>query len=285
MERLRRWHAAVALAFFAAGAATGFGLRLSWAAILVGCGAAPFADGVLFRGYVFRQLYRRARWPFWAAALTPSALFALLHVYQAVDLLELLGILAVTGIGSVLLCWVFVRRQDNLWAPFAIHALMNLWWELFAVDDTALGGWTANGARLATVALGVLPPAPRTASGRAYRRRTPTWSWCAVRTRTSGTRRHPHRGRAAEGLSSRCSPHASRRTGGLQVEERAQSPDARPRLLLGHGRPLGLGASSGSGGTPKAEDADQPVVDLAQLGRRQSAGPRGEKGAVHGQDL
>ena len=58
--------------------------------------------------------------------------------------------------GSILLCWVFVRWQDNLWAPFAVHAMMNLWWELFGVDDSALGGWYANGARLATVALGIL---------------------------------------------------------------------------------------------------------------------------------
>jgi len=33
---------------------------------------------------------------------------------------------------------------------------MNFWWELFAIDDTALGGWYANGVRLATIALGVL---------------------------------------------------------------------------------------------------------------------------------
>ena len=33
---------------------------------------------------------------------------------------------------------------------------MNLWWEVFAVDDTALGGWVANGARLATIIVAVL---------------------------------------------------------------------------------------------------------------------------------
>ena len=31
---------------------------------------------------------------------------------------------------------------------FGLHASMNLWWEVFAIDDTALGGWLANGARL-----------------------------------------------------------------------------------------------------------------------------------------
>lgn len=83
-------------------------------------------------------------------------LFALLHVYQAESVPELLGVLAITGTGSVLLCWVFVRWQDNLWAAFFVHAMMNLWWEVFAVDDTALGGWSANGARLATILLGIV---------------------------------------------------------------------------------------------------------------------------------
>jgi len=33
---------------------------------------------------------------------------------------------------------------------------MNLWWEVFAVDDTALGGWLANVARLLTIALAIV---------------------------------------------------------------------------------------------------------------------------------
>ena len=61
---------------------------------------APFAEEALFRGYVFRQLYRRARWGFWLAALVPSVLFALVHVYQAEGLWELVGIMAITGLGS-----------------------------------------------------------------------------------------------------------------------------------------------------------------------------------------
>lgn len=122
----------------------------------VGCLLAPFAEEVLFRGYLFRQLYRRARLGFWISALLPSVLFALLHVYQSSNVGELIGILAVTGLGSIGFCWLFMRWQDNLWTVFALHAAMNLWWEVFAVDDTALGGWLANGARLATVVLAIL---------------------------------------------------------------------------------------------------------------------------------
>ncbi|MCA1629364.1 MAG: CPBP family intramembrane metalloprotease [Acidobacteria bacterium] len=130
--------------------------KMSAASVLVGCFIAPFAEEVLFRGYMFRQLYRRARLGFWIAALVPSVLFALVHVYQAESVGELIGILAVTGIGSIIGCWIFMKWQDNLWAIFGLHGLMNLWWEVFAIDDTALGGWLANVARVLTIMLAVV---------------------------------------------------------------------------------------------------------------------------------
>src|SRR2546428_362952 len=62
---------------------TGFAVHLELRTILVSVLIAPFAEEALFRGYIFRRLYRRAKWRFWPAALVPSVLFALLHVYQA----------------------------------------------------------------------------------------------------------------------------------------------------------------------------------------------------------
>ena len=130
--------------------------KMTFLTVGVGCIVAPFAEEVLFRAFLFRQLYRRARLGFWLSALIPSVLFAAGHLYQSSDLMELLGILAITGAGSLLCCWVFIRWQDNVWTVFALHALMNLWWEVFAVDETALGGWLANAARLATVVIAIL---------------------------------------------------------------------------------------------------------------------------------
>jgi membrane protease YdiL (CAAX protease family) len=122
----------------------------------VGCFLAPFAEEVLFRGYMFGQLYRRAQWGFWLSALIPSALFALGHAYQATGVLQLVGIFAVTGLCGLWGCWLFMRWQYNLWIVFGLHSLMNLWWELFGIDDSALGGWIANGARLLTVTIAIL---------------------------------------------------------------------------------------------------------------------------------
>jgi len=130
--------------------------KMSVLSVGVGCVLAPFAEEVLFRGYMFGQLYRRARWGFWLSALIPSVLFALAHAYQASGISELVGIFAVTGLGSILGCWLFMRWQYNLWVVFWLHCLMNLWWEVFGVADTALGGWIANGARLFTVVIAIL---------------------------------------------------------------------------------------------------------------------------------
>ncbi len=130
--------------------------NMTFLSVGVGCFLAPFAEEMLFRGYMFGQLYRRARWGFWLSAVIPSVLFALGHAYQAGGALELAGIFAITGLGSLLGCWLFMRWNGNLWIVFGLHCLMNLWWEVFGVADTALGGWIANGARLLTVALAIL---------------------------------------------------------------------------------------------------------------------------------
>src|SRR5262249_1823613 len=122
----------------------------------VGCFLAPFAEEVLFRGYMFGQLYRRAKWGFWLSALVPSMLFAFGHAYQATGMIQLPGFFVVAGLGRILGCWLFARWQYNLWVVFGLHSLMNLWWEVFGIDDSALGGWTANGARLLTVTIAIL---------------------------------------------------------------------------------------------------------------------------------
>jgi uncharacterized protein len=130
--------------------------NMTFLSVGVLCFIAPFAEEVLYRGFLFRQLYRRARVGFWVSALLPSVLFAAAHLYQSDDLMELLGIVAITGTGGIGFCWFFMKWKDNVWPVFGLHAGMNLWWEVFAVDDTALGGWLANGARLATVVVAVL---------------------------------------------------------------------------------------------------------------------------------
>ena len=117
---------------------------------------SPFAEEVVFRGYIFRQLYRRIDIGFWSAALIPSLLFGLGHLYQSKGMWDFIGITAITGLGSIFFCWTFMRWQDNLWVPFGLHFLMNFWWMVFAVDETALGGWLANSVRLLAVIIAIV---------------------------------------------------------------------------------------------------------------------------------
>jgi len=149
--------AAIASAPMLIAFAIGFSINreMTFLSVAVGCFIGPFAEEVIFRGYLFRQLYQRAKMGFWVSALIPSIIFAAGHAYRATHFMELTGILAITSFGSILLCWLYKRWSYNLWVIVSIHCAMNLWWEVFAVDNTALGGWLANGARLATIACAI----------------------------------------------------------------------------------------------------------------------------------
>jgi len=131
----------------------------SWLDLLFYAGVWPMAEEIVFRGYTFRQLHRRAGWGLWPAAITTGVVFALLHLgnttVKGMPLDEQLGVVGVTGVGGILFAWVFARWSDNLWVPFAIHGFMNLWWNVFDIADNPLGGMGANLMRFATVVLAV----------------------------------------------------------------------------------------------------------------------------------
>ncbi|SEU26116.1 CPBP family intramembrane glutamic endopeptidase [Stigmatella erecta] len=138
------------------GAAAGFQVHLGWTDIVTQAVTVPLAEEVLYRGYVLGQLQRRAGWSFWGAALVGLAPFALGHLYQSVraghGLWGVAGVLAITGLGHLFFSWL-LERWGDLWVPIGMHALMNLSWDAFDVDATALGGTQANVARFTTVGL------------------------------------------------------------------------------------------------------------------------------------
>jgi membrane protease YdiL (CAAX protease family) len=132
--------------------------RLWWGFVLTTVVMAPLAEEVLFRGFLFGQLRRRAGWSFWGAALVGLVPFSLGHFYQGYEtnhgIWGLVGVLAITGAGHLFFAWL-LERWGDLWVPIGMHALMNLWWHLFGVDTTTLGGVQANVARFLTVGLAV----------------------------------------------------------------------------------------------------------------------------------
>lgn len=118
-----------------------------------------FAEELLFRGYLFRQLYRGAGWNIWVAAISVGVLFGALHlanrVVQDMPIAGQFGTVAIISVGGVLFAWVYAMWDDNLWIPFSLHGLMNLWFALFAIGDNPLGGWLLNSSRVLTGVLAV----------------------------------------------------------------------------------------------------------------------------------
>jgi membrane protease YdiL (CAAX protease family) len=129
----------------------------------------PFAEEVLFRGFLFKQLLTRARWPLpWAIGVS-AVVFALTHhpyvdsgiaayftrPHGRSDLLVGIGAtIAMFAPGGALFAWV-VYRFGSLWPAIGLHACLNLWWMVSHGPD-ARGVFTLDASGIAQVlALGL----------------------------------------------------------------------------------------------------------------------------------
>ena len=119
----------------------------------------PLAEELLFRGYAFGQLHRRAGLGLWPAAIGTGLIFGAVHLGQTsvrdLPLSGEIGTVAIIGLGGLLYAWLFARWDFNLWVPFALHGFMNLWWGLFTLAENPLGGWFPNLLRVLTVLLAI----------------------------------------------------------------------------------------------------------------------------------
>jgi membrane protease YdiL (CAAX protease family) len=149
------------------------GARPLFASAIVGSVLlGPLAEEVLFRGLLFRQLYRRGGLrPL--RAMTVSALaFGFAHLanvdFGSVELgvpqtiTPALGQVGLTALGGLLFAWV-AYRWDSLWPAIGLHTFMNLSWEVFGVNGPTgaahgalrLPADAATTTRLASVAIAV----------------------------------------------------------------------------------------------------------------------------------
>jgi len=116
---------------------------------------SPAAEEIEFRGLGVGILQRGTGWPFWKLLWPQALLFGLGHVEQGQSLLEMAGLMLLTGSGAVVFAWLLYRWQ-SLWFPITLHTCMNLWWELFSVSKTALGGWFPFALQIGSVSLAIL---------------------------------------------------------------------------------------------------------------------------------
>ncbi|RMD72486.1 MAG: CPBP family intramembrane metalloprotease, partial [Bacteroidetes bacterium] len=125
-------------------------------ALVRGTLVAGFMEELLFRGFLFGLLFRKAGWGFVPAALLGGILFGMGHLYQGHSLGEALGVFLVTALGGGWFAWLYVEWNYNLWVPIWLHVCMNLVWMLFELGDNALGGWLPNLFRALTIALTIV---------------------------------------------------------------------------------------------------------------------------------
>ena len=118
-------------------------------------GAGIFEE-LVYRGFVFGQLFRYARWGFLPAALLTALAFGSLHLYQGHDPVSALTAFGITALGSIFFSWLYVEWNYNLWGVIWLHTLMNLPWIVFRVSTSgAVGDTGANALRLCTIILAI----------------------------------------------------------------------------------------------------------------------------------
>lgn len=117
---------------------------------------AGFMEELYFRGFLFGQLYRKANLGFLPSIFFGALIFAVGHSYQSQDIGELTGIFMVTFSGAILYAWLYVEWNFNLWVPIFTHTLMNLTWNIFQVDNSALGDTKANIFRGITILVAII---------------------------------------------------------------------------------------------------------------------------------
>jgi membrane protease YdiL (CAAX protease family) len=116
---------------------------------------SPFVEEVEFRGFGVRYLRRGTGWPFWLAVWPSALLVGFGHVEQGQTPLEMAGLFFLTGAGGVTFAWL-VYRWQNVWVAVALHICMNLWWELFSVSRSAIGGWLPIALQNLTMLIAIL---------------------------------------------------------------------------------------------------------------------------------
>ncbi len=135
-----------------------FNSEITVKVIIYKCVLAALFEEIVFRGFMFGQLFRYGKVGFFWAAFSPALLFGLWHIYQGHDLISSIMAFGVTFLGALYFSWIYVEWDYNLWMPIGLHFFMNLSWQLFIVDgnEVAAGGLISNVFRLSSIAVAII---------------------------------------------------------------------------------------------------------------------------------
>ncbi|MBK9105833.1 MAG: CPBP family intramembrane metalloprotease [Saprospiraceae bacterium] len=133
-----------------------FNQKIDLQNLIAGTIVAGFMEELYFRGFLFGQLFRNTNLGFIPSILFGALIFAFGHLYQSQNISELVGIFMITFSGAVFFAWLYAEWNYNLWVPILTHTLMNLSWNLFEIDNSALGDIKANIFRGLTILTAIL---------------------------------------------------------------------------------------------------------------------------------
>ncbi|NOT94239.1 lysostaphin resistance A-like protein [Ferruginibacter sp.] len=123
--------------------------------LLIKVFAAAFFEELFFRGFLFGQVFRYSRFGFIPSVLFGALFFGFIHLYQSTELVESIGIFAITFLGGILFAWIFAEWDYNIWIPVSLHLFMNLAALMFSASENALGGIYFNIFRTFSVVLAI----------------------------------------------------------------------------------------------------------------------------------
>lgn len=116
---------------------------------------AGISEEVLFRCFLFGLLFRLAKWGFLPAAMFGAIVFGAGHLYQGNAILDSVGVFAITLAAALWWSWLYVEWDYNAWIPIGFHVLMNGWFNIFVVSETALLPVAGEIARASVVIISI----------------------------------------------------------------------------------------------------------------------------------
>ncbi len=119
---------------------------------------AALLEELVYRGFMFGQLFRYGKIGFIWAVIIPAFLFGIGHLYQGHTLISSLMAFGVTAFGAIYFSWAYIECNFNLWVNIGLHLFMNLCWTVFHVEgnETAIGALVPNILRITAIALTVI---------------------------------------------------------------------------------------------------------------------------------
>ncbi|MCU4175324.1 CPBP family intramembrane glutamic endopeptidase [Carboxylicivirga sp. N1Y90] len=115
-----------------------------------------FSEELVYRAFFIGLLFRYTRLGFFPIVLIVSLIFGAGHLYQGESIMHSAMVMIVTSLGSMFFAWIYFEYKWNLWLPITMHTLMNLCWNVFALNtNDAAGNTVANTFRVFTILLAV----------------------------------------------------------------------------------------------------------------------------------